>query len=129
MKQRVVAPFNDVKVLYEIKDFFIMGIISNSPQEVVNFFVSEFDFSDLFKINIGRGNSIWDIEHLKPDPYLFSKLKQRKENNQVYYIGDRESDREFAKRTGMIYYNLIRGVNHSNSFQNLRELVNYLINR
>ena len=121
MKQRIIQPFQDVPLLYQLKDNFIFGIISNSPQIIVDFFVLEFGFSDLFSINIGRGNTIWDIEHLKPDLFLFTKIKKQIDTIEFLYVGDRESDRVFAKRANMKYCHLNREVKESDSFSNFSD--------
>ena len=127
MKQRIIKPFQDVPLIYQLKDNFIFGIISNSPQIIVDFFVSEFCYSDLFSINIGRGNTIWDIEHLKPDLFLFTKIKRQIDTIEFLYVCDRESDREFAKRANMKYYHLNREFKESGSFSNFSELVTFLL--
>jgi len=127
MKQRIIQPFQDVQSIYQLKDNFIFGIISNSPQIIVDFFVSEFGFSDLFSINIGRGNTIWDIEHLKPDLFLFTKIKKQNDTIEFLYVGDRESDREFAKMANMKYYHLNREFKEPGSFSNFSELVTFLL--
>jgi len=127
MKQRIIQPFQDVPLIYQLKDNFIFGIISNSPQIIVDFFVSEFGYSDLFSINIGRGNTIWDIEHLKPNLFLFTKIKKQIDTIECIYVGDRESDREFSKRANMKYCHLNREVKEPDSFSNFSELVTFLL--
>ena len=126
MKQRIINPFSDINVLYQLKNDFRLGIISNSPQSVVDFFVSEYGFTDLFSINIGRGSTMWDIEHLKPDIYLFTKAKSLIDTDQLFYIGDRETDRIFAQKAGMRYYHLNREKQQENSYSSLKEIVSVL---
>jgi phosphoglycolate phosphatase-like HAD superfamily hydrolase len=46
----------------------------------------------------------------------------------IYYVGDTQSDKEFAQKTGMIFLDLKREKNHPKSFSNFLELVNYLMN-
>jgi len=127
MKDGIIKPFSDVKEIYQLKHHYQLGIISNSPQIVVDGFVSIFDFSDLFSINIGRGNTYWDIEHLKPDPYLYDQVKIYTSVDLIIYIGDRESDREFAQRTDMRYYHLDRFKHQSNGYKTLSEIISLLI--
>jgi len=127
MKQKIIKPFSDVQELYKLKKKFKLGIISNSPQSIVDFFVSEFAYSNLFSFNIGRGNAIWDIEHLKPDVFLFKKIEKQIHKMKVSYVGDRESDREFAKKSNMTYYHVNRIVKSSDSFSDLSELVSFLL--
>jgi phosphoglycolate phosphatase len=128
MQQGLIKPFSDIKEIYHIKNQFQLGIISNSPQIIVDSFVDIFNFSDLFSINIGRGDTIWDIEHLKPDPYLYELVKTHTNADKIIYVGDRESDREFAIKTDMSYFHLDRFNNPSNGFNNLAEIIQTLKN-
>jgi phosphoglycolate phosphatase len=123
MMQGTIKPFDDVDDIYQLQHQYQIGIISNSPQEIVDGFVSLFDYTDLFSVNIGRGNTLWDIEHLKPDPYLYDKVRIRTEAEAFIYIGDRESDREFAQKTDMIYYHLQRFSNDSDGYRTLTEII------
>jgi FMN phosphatase YigB (HAD superfamily) len=107
---------------------YTIGIISNSPQIIVDSFVSMFGFSDLFSLNIGRGNTFWDIEHIKPDPYLFSLLENIISVENITYIGDMESDRIFAERNNMNYFHLDRDNNHKHGYGSLSEIVKALEN-
>ncbi len=127
MKKRKITPYADVDSLKSLKEKFKLGIISNSPQEVVNYFLKEFGYSNLFDIAIGRGGNISDLKYMKPHTFLFSKLKQHFENTKIYYIGDTENDRLFAKKTGMEFLHLSRDdYNSKEVFSNLYQIVEYL---
>ncbi|HEC89047.1 MAG TPA: hypothetical protein ENI44_00490, partial [Thermoplasmatales archaeon] len=42
IRNRMITPFEDVRYLYLLKDKYEVDIISNSPQEVVDVFISEY---------------------------------------------------------------------------------------
>ena len=128
MREGTITPFDDVNDIYQLQNQYKIGIISNSPQEIVDGFVTIFNYTDLFTYNFGRGNTLWDIEHLKPDPYLYNKVKIYTLAIEIIYVGDRESDRKFAQKTGMIYYHLQRFDNNSNGYRTITEIVSDLKN-
>lgn len=123
MKKGEIKPYPDVSALYQLKDPFLLGIITNSPQEVVDAFVEEFQYEDLFVAWIGRGSRLPDLQKIKPNPYLFKRIREEVGNGQFVYVGDREVDQEFAENTGMEFLPLTR---NRNSFKNLEEIVKYL---
>ncbi|NIQ05251.1 MAG: HAD-IA family hydrolase [Candidatus Korarchaeota archaeon] len=120
MKNGEIKPFPDVSELYKLKGRYSLGIITNSPQEVADTFVSHFGYDDLFEVVIGRGTSLDDLTKLKPNPHLFKKLKEEHRGDTVVYVGDRESDRKFAENTGMKFLHLTRD---KNGLKNLKEVV------
>lgn len=129
MKNGEISPYNDVKALYRLKAYDLY-IISNSPQEVVDAFVKEFNYQELFTAWVGRGSRLSDLKRMKPHPYLFEKLKQRIKEKKAtfFYVGDRELDQQFAKNVGMTFLDLKRNESHPqnvNKFQNLREIIEY----
>ena len=127
MRNRVITPFSDIATLYDLQSLFELGIVSNSPQPVVDYFISEFEYEDLFQFVIGRGDGLEDIEKMKPHPFLFSKLKLTAKSNNIYYIGDTETDRLFAEKTGMNYLSLKRDQEVENSYSTLTQIVSYLL--
>lgn len=126
MKERIIGPFPDVSSLYDIIKSFELGIVSNSPQVVVDFFIEEFNYQDLFSFGIGRGDGLKDIELMKPNRHLFSKVKQKTKVDWFLYVGDRETDKIFAKRTGMDFVFLDRFNKRDNGFSSLVDLTVYL---
>lgn len=128
MKKRKITPYKDVDSLKSLKEKFKLGIISNSPQEVVNYFLKEFDYSNLFDIAIGRGETISDLKNMKPNTLLFSKLKQHFKGDKIFYVGDTENDRLFATKTGMEFLHLSRNdYSSKDGFRNLYQIVEYLL--
>ncbi len=126
MKDRVIGPFPDISRLYDITDVFELGIVSNSPQVVVDFFIEEFGYDDLFSFGIGRGDGLEDIERMKPHPHLFTKLFSVSTVTRFLYVGDRKTDQLFAERTGMDFVFLNRHQNKANGFSSLVDLVVFL---
>lgn len=125
MKNREIEPYQDVSALYTLKkSSYFLGIITNSPQEVVNIFVKEFNFKDLFDIYIGRGPHLEDLKKIKPAPFFFKKLKEKVNGKKFIYVGDRKSDKKFAKNTGMTFLSFKR---NNNEFQDLKQVVTHLL--
>ena len=128
MKKRKITPYKDVDCLKYLKEKFKLGIISNSPQEVVNYFLEEFGYLKLFDIAIGRGETISDLKNMKPNTLLYRKLKQHFKCNKIFYIGDTENDRLFATKTGMEFLHLSRNnYNSKDGFHNLYQIVDYIL--
>lgn len=127
MRNSIISPFPDIDHLYHLKDWYELGIVSNSPQRVVDFFIKQNKYNDLFLFAIGRGNSLWDIERMKPHPYLFSRVKEKTLANSFLYIGDTEVDRQFAENTGMEFLLVNRHEKQDKGFSSLYDLVTYLL--
>jgi phosphoglycolate phosphatase len=108
MKNGMIKPFSDVDCLYELKGKYGLSIVSNSPQEIVDLFIEEYNYEDLFDCGIGRGASILDLKKIKPNTYLLERLKGKIQEEKLTYIGDSENDRKFAKKTGMGFMLLSR---------------------
>lgn len=102
-------PFDDVSTLYQIEETGL-HIISNSPREIVETFVTANDYEDLFSVRIGRGSAYEDLDRLKPNQAFYHELLQATgDPTATYaYIGHTESDKQFAKNTGMAYIELAR---------------------
>lgn len=119
-----LRPFPDVKHLEKLGDHYSLGIISNSPSEVVDCFLRKYGLIDLFHTWVGRGSGLDELKRIKPDPHPFWKLDRKMGNGDYWYIGDRETDAEFAKKTGMNFLHLTRD---GDGFTDLEEVVHYLL--
>lgn len=109
-----LRPFDDVARLRSLRPAHDLHIISNSPQEVVEAFVARYDLDDLFEVRIGRGSSLSDLERLKPDDHFFERFVAEVEavegNGESYlYVGDSESDWQFARNVDIPYLHVVRG--------------------
>lgn len=127
MKNGMIKPFSDVDCLYELKGRYGLSIISNSPQEIVDLFIEEYNFEDLFDCGIGRGASLADLKKIKPNSHLLERLKERIQEEKLIYIGDSENDRKFAKNTGMRFMFLSRKETKRDEFDTLDKIVNCLL--
>jgi len=127
MKNRTIKPFSDADCLYKLKGKYGLSIVSNSPQEIVDFFIEEFDYTDLFDCGIGRGGNFIDLKKIKPNSHLLERLKKRIQDGKLIYIGDSENDRDFAKNTGMDFVFLSREGAKKEEFDTLDKIVKYLL--
>ena len=130
MENGTIKPFKDVKELFRLHGLYELGVLSNSPQIVVERFISLYNFDGLFSIAIGRGNDYDDIKLMKPHHFMMSKLREQTTNTKFIYIGDLETDRLFAKQNNMNFMYLIRGGkinNYKMSYNSLSEVVQALI--
>ena len=104
-----LAPFDDVDVLERLAADHRLHVLSNSPQVVVDAFVGSNGFDDLFDVRLGRGEALEDLRRLKPHPHLYEVLAERAGfAAPPVYVGDTETDRRFAARTGMRFVHLTR---------------------
>ncbi|MFP4135945.1 MAG: HAD family hydrolase [Candidatus Acetothermia bacterium] len=119
-----LRPFPDVQYLGDLKGKYQLGIISNSPSEVVGSFLEKYELRELFRAWVGRATGLEGLRRIKPHPRPFQELKREMGAGPYTYVGDRESDRKFAERTGMDFLHLTRD---DCGFANLKEVVEYLL--
>jgi len=119
-----MRPFDDVDLIWELKDRYTLGIISNSPQIVVDKFVQSYGYSDLFVFWLGRGSEMSDLNKIKPHPYLYDKMVEQIGEGPTWYVGDRDLDEEFAQNTGMKFVLVSR---NGTGFVSLSQLVDYFL--
>ncbi|MFW6104742.1 MAG: HAD family hydrolase [Candidatus Bipolaricaulota bacterium] len=119
-----LRPYPDVKSLHKLKDEYSLGIISNSPAEVVDQFVRKYELNSLFQAWVGRGSELADLANIKPATHLFKKLKREMGEGGYLYVGDREVDKEFAENAGISFLYLRR---EGNGFKSLNDLVEHLL--
>jgi len=124
MKNREIFPFPDVKSLYRLKDIYGLSIVSDSPQEIVDFFIKEFGYKDLFECSVGRGTNLEDLEKMKPSPLALARLLENIQHEKLTYVGDSEKDHEFAEKTHMGFIFLCR--KKDTDFNSLDKVVNHL---
>lgn len=116
-----LAPFEDVETLAELRPDHDLHILSNSPTSIVEAFVETYGYDDLFRIRLGRGERLDDLDRLKPDPHLYHRLVERLNGSRPgVYVGDTETDRAFADATGMRFVHLTRD---DRGVEGLRELI------
>ena len=125
MKNREISPFLDKDSLYKLKETYGLTIVSDSPQEIVDFFIKEFNYEDLFDFGIGRGSKFKDLKKLKPNAYPLERLRESVEYDKLIYVGDSKKDREFAENTGIEFIFLSR--NKDEGVNSLNKVVDYLL--
>lgn len=103
-----IGPFPDVPQLARLAGTHSLSVISNSPQPVVDAFLADVREDVPFRTGIGRGPTLADLAHLKPDPAMGDRLRRTADAETFLYVGDRESDRAFAANAGMDYCHLVR---------------------
>lgn len=103
-----IGPYPDIDVVSELSHRYPLGIISNSPQLVVDTFLERTGLTGAFEKTVGRGTELDEVDLLKPDPHLFEQLHEATAAEAYVYVGDQESDRAFAERTGMDFVHLDR---------------------
>jgi len=109
MKNREISPFSDI----------------DSLQEIVDFFIKEFNYEDLFDFGIGRGSKLKNLKELKPSAYSLERLRDIVKYNKLIYVGDSVKDREFAGSTGIEF--IFPSRKRDRGFNSLNKVVDYLL--
>jgi len=102
-----LTPFEDLDAIERVTDETLF-CVSNSPQEVVEAFLDVTGYDGEFSVTVGRGHAREALDRLKPDPAMFEPVADALGDGEYVYVGDRDTDREFAARTGMGYVHLDR---------------------
>lgn len=123
IESQKLTPFPFVDILYELRPGHDLHIISNSPQAIVEAFVTSFEYSDLFTHAIGRSSDYTALDALKPAPDFFHDLQAKRSStkDQYVYVGHSETDEKFASNVDIPYVS----VNRSQD-DDLRTVVNQL---
>lgn len=100
--------FPDVEALEKLSDAYPMGMVSNSPQVVVDRVIAHFSLERLFRVWIGRGSAFEDLRIAKPAPHLLERMKEVLESNHGYYVGDQLEDAEAARAAGLRPIRIVR---------------------
>ena len=120
-----IGLFPDVAALEELSDVYPMGIVSNSPQVVVDRVITNFSLERLFRVWIGRGSGFEDLKVAKPAPHLLERMKEVLEGEHGYYVGDQPEDAEAAHAAGLRPIRIIR-VGDGGDIATLFELPGFL---
>ncbi len=119
-----ITPFSDVSAVRSLKNKAELAILSNSPQEVVDEFLRQFNLEHTFSAAVGRSSKYEDIFRLKPHPLLWKKLQPLLTGTKIIYVGDRKSDKIFANKMNMKFFGLNR-YDHTftDGFSSLQDIV------
>jgi len=93
--------FPDVEVLEGLREYYSLGLVSNSPQKVVDAVIERFSLQRLFKVWLGRGDTLTSLCFAKPSPQMLLAMMDRIGVAHGYYVGDRPEDTEAARAAGL----------------------------
>lgn len=110
IESQKLTPFPLVDALYELRPEHDLHIISNSPQGIVEAFVSTFEYTDLFTHVIGRSSEYDALDALKPAPDFYHDLQAKRSttNERYVYVGHSETDEKFASNVDIPYVSVNR---------------------
>ena len=119
--------YRDVAALEELATDpnYRIGIVSNSPQIVVDRVVAYFSLDRIFDTWIGRGTTLSDIQFAKPAPNLLERLKAILGVVHGYYIGDQLEDAQAARAASLVPIIITRNGN-GGDIKSLTELKHLL---
>ena len=125
LKTGRIRLFPDVASLEELSEDHAMGIVSNSPQVIVDSVVYHFSLRGIFRTWIGRGSRLSDLNLAKPAPHLLERLKSDLGLSEGYYVGDLPADVEAAKAAYLIPVRIGRNGEEADirSLDELRRLI------
>jgi HAD superfamily hydrolase (TIGR01549 family) len=117
--------YQDVSALEELSHNYSLGLVSNSPQVVVDCVIAHFSLERLFRVWIGRGSVLADLHRAKPAPDMLNEMKTLIGTDQGYYVGDQPEDVEAARAASLHPIHLTRnGI--SGDIHTLTKLGDYL---
>jgi HAD superfamily hydrolase (TIGR01549 family) len=117
--------YQDVSALKVLSRDYPLGLVSNSPQTVVDRVIAHFSLEGLFRVWIGRGSALADLHHAKPAPDMLNEMKTTIGTDQGYYVGDQPDDVE-AARAASLHPILLTRNGISGDIHTLTELGDYL---
>ena len=102
LKDGRIALFSDVSALEKLAQDYTLGLVSNSPQVVVDRVVDHFSLECIFRVFIGRGSSLKEIRYAKPAPQLLERLKGALGATRGYYVGNQPEDVQAARSAALV---------------------------
>ena len=104
-----IQPFADAEAVAPLAERYALGIVSNSPQVVVDRVVHKFGWQKWFRVAIGRGSALADLPVTKPAPDLLLRFLREIKAERGYYVGDQPEDAQAARAAGLTPIVLDRG--------------------
>jgi len=120
--------YQDVSALEGLSRNYSLGLVSNSPQTVVDRVIAHFSLEGLFRVWIGRGSALADLHRAKPAPDMLNEMKTLIGTDQGYYVGDQPDDAE-AARAASLYPITLRRSDGKCDITSLLELEAFLEHR
>ena len=93
--------YQDVSALEVLGRDYSLGLVSNSPQTVVDRVIAHFSLERLFRVWIGRGSVLADLHRAKPAPDMLNEMKTLIGTDHGYYVGDQPEDVEVARAASL----------------------------
>ena len=100
--------FPDAAVLVQLSERYPLGLVSNSPQAVVDRVIERFSLQHVFGVWLGRGDTLPALRFAKPSPQMLIAMMKRLHTKHGYYVGDRQEDTDAARAAGLIPINISR---------------------
>ena len=94
--------FPDVAVFARLCERYALGLVSNSPQAVVDRVIERFSLQGVFGVWLGRGDTLPALRFAKPSPEMLLTMMDRLHATHGYYVGDRQEDTDAARAAGLI---------------------------
>jgi len=117
--------FPDVAVLSQLSERYPLGLVSNSPQAVVDHVIEHFSLQRVFGVWLGRGDTLPALRFAKPSPEMLLTMMDSLHTKHGYYVGDRQEDTDAARAAGLIPINISRDGNDGD-IHSLDELRGFL---
>jgi len=119
--------FPDAGVLVQLSERYPLGLISNSPQAVVDRVIERFALERVFGVWLGRGDTLLELRFAKPSPAMLTTMMDRLHITRGYYVGDGPEDIEAARAAGLIPIHISRN-NDDGDIRSLDELPGLIAN-
>jgi len=117
--------FPDTKVLRQLSKHYPLGLVSNSPQAVVDRVIEHFSLQRVFRVWLGRGDTLPELHFAKPSPAMLFTMMDRIGKTHGYYVGDRPEDIAAARAAGLDPISISRDGNDGD-IRSLEELPRFL---
>ena len=117
--------FPDVAVLSQLSERYPLGLVSNSPQAVVDRVIERFSLQRVFDVWLGRGDTLPALRFAKPSPEMLLTMMDSLHATHGYYVGDRQEDTDAARAAGLIPIRISRD-GYDGDISSLDELPEFL---
>lgn len=117
--------FPDTRVLDQLSEHYPLGLVSNSPQAVVDRVIEHFSLQRVFRVWLGRGDTLSELRFAKPSPAMLLTMMDRLGKRRGYYVGDRPEDIDAARAASLIPISLSRD-GSDGDIHSLEELPGFL---
>ena len=126
LKHGKIKLFADVDVLLKLRESYKLGLVSNSPQAVVDRIIEHFSLQPLFGVWFGRGDTLPELQLAKPSPTMLLNMMERLGVTHGYYVGDRPEDVGAARAAGLIPIRISRD-GQGGDIHSLEDLPKFLL--